>query len=172
MRRRSELAQAAIQILPIAEQYIEGFYHCLDEVARERAYLAFVQAPPLASVREFVRANLAGNVPQFVAVHGDRVVGWCDISPERHEGFGHSGRLGMGVLKEYRSRGIGTRLIAAAMDAARERGLERIELEVFASNRPAIGLYEKMGFVVEGIKRKARKLDGTYQDIVCMARLF
>ena len=165
-------AGATIQILPIAERYIEGFCHCLDAVARERAYLAFVQAPPLASVREFVCAHLAGNVPQFVALDGDRVVGWCDISPERHEGFEHSGRLGMGVLRAYRGRGIGTRLIVAAMDAARERGLERIELEVFASNQPAIGLYKKMGFVVEGIKKKARKLDGRYEDILCMARLF
>jgi hypothetical protein len=104
--RVSELAGATIQILPIAEQYIEGLYHCLDAVARERAYLAFVQAPPLASVREFVRANLAGNVPQFVAVDGDRVVGWCDISPERHEGFEHGGRLGMGVLRAYRGGGV------------------------------------------------------------------
>jgi RimJ/RimL family protein N-acetyltransferase len=39
-------------------------------------------------------------------------------------------------------------------------GLERIELEVFASNTGANRLYEKAGFVVEGVKKKRRKLDG------------
>jgi RimJ/RimL family protein N-acetyltransferase len=47
--------------------------------------------------------------------------------------------------------------------------LERIELEVFASNTPAITLYEKKGFVVEGVKKKARKLDGVYDDMIQMA---
>jgi RimJ/RimL family protein N-acetyltransferase len=47
--------------------------------------------------------------------------------------------------------------------------LERIELGVFASNIPAIKLYEKAGFVVEGVKKKARKLDGVYDDMIQMA---
>ena len=59
----------------------------------------------------------------------------------------------------------------AALDAARAQGLERIELDVYASNRGAIHLYEKFDFEVEGVKRKARKIDGKYDDIVCMALL-
>lgn len=47
--------------------------------------------------------------------------------------------------------------------------MERAELEVFASNRPAIALYEAAGFVHEGVKRRARKLEGVYDDIVLMA---
>lgn len=75
----------------------------------------------------------------------------------------------MGVLSDFRGQGIGQGLIAHALNAARAGGLERVELEVFASNMPAIQLYEKVGFIVEGIKRKARKLDGLYDDIVEMA---
>jgi len=131
-------------------------------------YLAMVQAPPLDSTRAFVLSNIAGNVPQFVAVIDSEVVGWCDISPLRHQGFQHCGELGMGVLKRYRRLGIGQRLIARTIERAKEKGLERIELEVFASNVPAIKLYEKMGFVTEGIKKRARKLDGSYDDVVEM----
>jgi RimJ/RimL family protein N-acetyltransferase len=32
-------------------------------------------------------------------------------------------------------------------------------------------LYEQAGFLVEGIKRKGRKLDGTYDDVIFMAKL-
>lgn len=50
--------------------------------------------------------------------------------------------------------------------AARTKGLEKIELEVFASNAAAIRLYESAGFVQEGCKARARKLDGRYDDIL------
>ena len=50
-------------------------------------------------------------------------------------------------------------------------GIERVELEVFASNERAIAFYRTSGFVTEGIKRRARKLDGVYDDNVFMALL-
>jgi ribosomal protein S18 acetylase RimI-like enzyme len=158
-----------VQIVPIAEEYIESYHRCLDSVARERRYLAFVQAPPLESTRRFVLSNIANGVPQFLALRGKEVVGWCDISPMRFEGFTHCGRLGMGVRKDFRRLGIGTRLIERTISEAKEKGLERIELEVLASNTLAIKLYEKMGFVVEGVKKKTRKLGGAYDDLVEMA---
>jgi RimJ/RimL family protein N-acetyltransferase len=164
----SKAIQQRVQILPIAQEHIESYHQCLDSVARERLYLAILQAPPLDSTRAFVLSNIAGNVPQFVAVVDDEVIGWCDISPLRHVGFQHSGELGMGVHKRYRRLGIGQRLVARTIERAKEKGLERIELEVFASNVPAIKLYEKMGFVTEGIKKKARKIDGDYDDVVEM----
>ena len=42
---------------------------------------------------------------------------------------------------------------------------------MFASNERAIALYRALGFVIEGIKRRARKLDGQYEDNVFMALL-
>jgi ribosomal protein S18 acetylase RimI-like enzyme len=157
-----------ILVLPIAEEYIEGFHRCLDAVARERRYLAFLQAPSLESTREFVLSNVANGVPQFVAVRGSEVVGWCDILPMTREGFTHGGVLGMGVRKDVRRQGIGKRLIVQTLEAAKERGLERVELDVYASNQPAIRLYEKVGFAVEGVRKRARKLDGVYDDLVEM----
>lgn len=157
-----------IQILPITEEHIESYHKCLDSVARERLYLALVEAPPLDSTRAFVLSNIANNVPQLVAVIDNEVIGWCDISPLKHEGFRHRGELGMGIHKRYRRLGIGQQLIARTIQKAMEKGLERIELEVFASNISAIKLYEKTGFVTEAIKKKARKIDGNYDDLVEM----
>jgi ribosomal protein S18 acetylase RimI-like enzyme len=158
-----------VKIVPITEEHIEGFHRCLDSVARERRYLALVQAPPIEFAREFVLSNIAKNVPQVVALSGSEVVGWCDISPMRYEGFTHCGTLGMGVRKDFRRLGIGTRLLEHAIGKAKKRGLERIELEVFASNIPAINLYEKAGFAVEGVKKKGRNLGGEYDDLIVMA---
>ena len=85
------------------------------------------------------------------------------------EGFTHVGALGMGVAASHRRRGVGEQLAKAALNRSRAAGLKRVELEVFASNRAAIKLYEKLGFEREGVKRSARYLDGAYDDLVLMA---
>jgi ribosomal protein S18 acetylase RimI-like enzyme len=164
-----ETVSSDYRIVPVAEKYIESYYKCLDLVARERRYLALVQAPPLESTRQFILSNIANGIPQFVALSSEEVVGWCDISPLGLEGFIHCGRLGMGVRDGFRRRGIGTRLFAKSIQRAKDRGLQRVELEVLASNTPAIKFYEGVGFVVEGVKKKARRLDGAYDDLIMMA---
>ena len=155
--------------MAISERHIEGYNRCLDSVARERRYIGFVRGPSLESSREFVLSNIQNGVPQFVALKRDEVVGWCDISPGKREGFTHCGTLGMGIIRDHRRQGIGTRLMELTIGAAKARGMERVELEVYASNVPAISLYEKRGFVHEGVKRRARKIDGVYDDILVMA---
>ena len=100
-----------------------------------------------------------------------RIVGWCDITPRQRHGSEHVGTLGMGVVASCRGQGVGSRLLQHTLDAARKLGLERIELEVFASNRDAIAFYERHGFQHEGRKTKARKLDGEYDDELMMAMM-
>jgi RimJ/RimL family protein N-acetyltransferase len=161
-----------IRIVPTTEAHIEGLQRCVDAVARERRWLGFVEGPPLVQTRAFVGMILGGAGVQFVALNdADEVVGWCDILRLDQESFRHGWRLGMGLLPAVRGQGVGRRLAEAAIAAAKERGAERIELEVFASNKAAIALYERLGFVREGVKRRARKLDGEYDDIVQMALL-
>jgi len=69
------------RIEPIAEQHIDSFREAVDAVARERRYLLFLEAPPLAAVRAFVRGNIAKGHAQCVALAGEKVVGWCDSGP-------------------------------------------------------------------------------------------
>ncbi|MER6470083.1 GNAT family N-acetyltransferase [Streptomyces collinus] len=71
-----------------------------------------------------------------------------------------------------RGRGIGTeatRLIVA--HAFGELGLHRIELAAWAHNRRALRVYEKVGFVVEGVKREVQLRDGVWADEVIMSIL-
>ena len=107
---------------------------------------------------------------QYVVLEGEKVVGWADIIPMSHPTMKHVGGLGMGVVANYRNQGIGGKLLTSVMQHAWDSGLKRLELEVFADNQAAIHLYEKHGYVQEGVKRYARLIDGTYQDIVVMAQ--
>lgn len=159
------------QILPIALEHIAGFRETLGSVARERAWLAHIDTPDLAWATDFVTNNIARGHAQFVAVEQGTVVGWCDILPNHRPGFEHSGSVGMGVLREWRGKGLGKALLEACIQKASANGLTRIELEVYSDNTAAIALYRKLGFVDEGLKRRARVLDGRVQDLLVMALL-
>jgi putative acetyltransferase len=84
----------------------------------------------------------------------------------------HVGQIGMGVHDAYQGRGAGAALMAALTDTAdRWLGLKRIELTVYADNARAIGLYERFGFVGEGLHRDFAWRDGAFVDALAMARL-
>jgi ribosomal protein S18 acetylase RimI-like enzyme len=159
----------SVRIVPITEEHVDSYHACLDAIARERRYLALLQAPAIEATRAFVRHNIANGEIQLVAVDGADVVGWCDIVSRPHQGFEHVGALGMGVAAKHRRHGLGEQLVREALRMSRDKGLERIELEVFASNQAAIALYRKLGFQEEGTKRRARRLDGNYDDVLLLA---
>src|SRR5919198_501367 len=106
-------------VVPMAEQHIGGFRQAVDSVARERKYLAMIEAPPHHQVRKFVLESMAAGAPQFVALADDRVIGWCDVFPKPHGTLKHSGTLGMGLIEPYRGRGIGAELMRATLRAAK-----------------------------------------------------
>ena len=99
------------------------------------------------------------------------MVGWALVMPNDAFGMTHSSWLALGVRRDFRRRGIGRRLMDGVIEKAWQSGLERIELIVWADNRPAIDLYEKLGFQREGVLRNFRFLDGKYTDAVMMALL-
>jgi RimJ/RimL family protein N-acetyltransferase len=83
----------------------------------------------------------------------------------------HVGTLGMSVRADWRGKGVGRALMTDALAWAPTAGIKRIELYVYCRNAPAIALYEKFGFVVEG-RRKAMIREGdTYLDDFVMGRV-
>jgi RimJ/RimL family protein N-acetyltransferase len=160
-----------VAIVPLAAQHIESFHSALDVVARERRYLLLLEAPPLENTREFVLGSLAGGNPHFVALANGNVVGWCDIRRQPFASVAHRGALGMGIVPPYRGQGIGLRLLAATVEKAAQAGFTRVEFEVRTDNERAIALYEKFGFVREGVVRLAVRIDGASVDAIAMAMM-
>ena len=162
-----------VRIVPGTAGHAEGFNRCVGVVANERRYLNFQDSPSLASSREWIDTCLEKDFPFFVALVDKELVGWCDIARDLSmPGRDHGGRLTMAVLPAQRGQGIGQQLLQATLGRARDIGLERVELEVYADNDRAITLYRDAGFVIEGYRHRARKLGGVYSDIITMATFF
>lgn len=161
----------SISISPIAADDIASFRACLDEVARERRFLALLEAPPLEHMIGFVGENIAKGIPHVVARDANRVVGWCDILPGWHHTLRHCGSLGVGMLASHRGRGLGEALFKACLPLAKQAGITRIELEARSDNEPALRLYRRLGFRHEGTKERGMFVDGEYKDTMAMALL-
>lgn len=159
-------------IEPFTLNYLKSFHDALDSVAREKNFLAFLEAPTLNELKNFVNNNISNNWPHLVARVDKKVIGWCDISPLDRPVFNHIGCLGMGIVKEFRNFGIGKNLLQQSLELVKAKGLTRIELTVRENNIPAISLYKKFGFVKEGFHKNAVLIDGKYENHISMALLF
>jgi len=130
---------------------------------------------PFPSIEQWRKrfAEPAEGIHSLVACVDGEVVGTLGLhtfpnSPRRR----HTGGIGMAVRDDWQGKGIGTALMQAAVDLAEKwLNLSRLELEVYTDNAPAIRLYEKFGFQVEGKHIDADFRDGEYADIFVMARL-
>lgn len=101
------------------------------------------------------------------------VVGSCGLHPVGLQlRRRHAMMLGISVAPGAHRRGVGSALMAAMCDYAdRWAGILRLELTVFVDNTPAIALYRKFGFEVEGTHRAYAMRDGAFADVFAMARL-
>lgn len=82
----------------------------------------------------------------------------------------HVSTFGITILKAYSGLKIGSLLIKNVIEWSKENGVEKIELEVFEENIPAIGLYKKFGFIVEGRKNRNIKINDKYKDTLLLAK--
>ncbi|HEV2673182.1 MAG TPA: GNAT family N-acetyltransferase [Aliidongia sp.] len=124
--------------------------------------------------RDAIRKRLESIDPsrhRLVAVADGRVVGLLSL----HRGEGrraHAGEIALLVHDDFHGRGIGRKLTEACIDLAENwLGLTRIELGVFVDNAPAIALYGKCGFEIEGTERRWALRGGVLVDAHRMARV-
>jgi RimJ/RimL family protein N-acetyltransferase len=131
-------------------------------VAQERDGIA---TEPPVDIGQRTAMAARGADSSVVAVAGGRIVGALHVEVSRF-GFGD---LGMLVDRGWRGRGVGSALLRAGIDWARDRGLHKLCLEVFPHNTAAIALYSKFGFAEEGRRvRQYRRASGELWDSILM----
>jgi ribosomal protein S18 acetylase RimI-like enzyme len=154
------VAGSAFLVRPAVEADRLPLAHLFAAVAEERDGIA--TEPP---VDIDLRAATWTLDETLVAVADNELIGSLHLGVSRF-GFGE---IGMLVARDWRGRGVGSKLLAAAIESARERGLHKLSLGVFPHNAPAIALYRKHGFVEEGRRLKHfRRTNGELWDVIDM----
>jgi ribosomal protein S18 acetylase RimI-like enzyme/DNA-binding MarR family transcriptional regulator len=140
-RIRARMASApAVQILPFAPRYAADFKRLNLEWLRRYFRVEPIDEQVLSNPLRIVRAGGA----IFFARADNRIVGTCALI---HEGAGRFELSKMAVTAGIQGLGIGRKLLAAAIEAFHARGGRELFLETNSVLKPAIGLYESVGFV-------------------------
>jgi ribosomal protein S18 acetylase RimI-like enzyme len=116
----------------------------------------------LAAVEKGERLSVVAEVEGHVIGHVEVRIGRCYES--------HTGVVGIAVRRGFRDLGIGTELMRMTERLAKERGLELLTLEVFATNSRAIHVYEKLRYTIVGRVPKAVYKEESYVDKLIMAK--
>ncbi|MDX2248493.1 MAG: GNAT family N-acetyltransferase [Bacteroidia bacterium] len=153
----------------------EAYLDLLSSIESESPYALLEPGERRTTIREQmaeIEAILArDNQTILVVEDGADLVGWLGAFGETYRRVEHNVLLGVGVHENYRRRGIGTWLFTEIEKWAWDQNIRRMELLVLTQNKPAISLYRKMGFQIEGTKRESYLLNGEYLDEYLMSKL-
>lgn len=129
---------------------------------------------PISKLRE--RSNQALESPTDLSLgvfDNGKIIGqlFFKISYPEHPWVKHIGEFGMTVLKDYWGQGIGSSLLTQMESFAKCVGVTRIEAKVRCSNQRGVSLYNKSGYEIEGTRKKAALIDGSFEDEYYIAKL-
>lgn len=108
----------------------------------------------------------------LIAETGGRHIGNASLmSAGGFKRYRHRCEIAIALYQEYCGLGIGKAMLKMVFDIAKKAGYEQAELEVIANNKPAIALYEKLGFQKYGtFPDNMKYADGSYVDAYWMMK--
>ena len=107
----------------------------------------------------------------FVAEENEKLVGYLMAIGGSVKRTKHSAYLVVGILREFRGKGIGTALFQNLDIWARNHAISRLELTTVTQNEAGVALYKKSGFEIEGTKRNSLCINGLSYDEYYMSKL-
>ena len=165
---------SALKILLRARESKDGFD--LLELFNERSFArcaatrdAFASAGELNRWLDHIVADRKFEV---VAILEGRVVGFGGLYA-LGDRLSHTGWIMVGVRHDAQRRGIGSILLRVLLATAeRVAKLTKVQLTVFVDNAPAIRLYQRLGFEIEGVHRQFARRDDGFVSAYSMALFF
>lgn len=141
----------------------------INELADEKAFLANLDKVTLEQETEWLESLLEQcrekKSIHVVVEHDGIYSGACEARIGDGE-TAHAANVGISLKRQLRGRGVGKRLMHFVMDLARhDYAIELFWLQTFSDNKPAISLYENLGFEIAGTIPAYHKRDGEYFDI-------
>lgn len=139
----------------------------LSALAKAPAMFGSTYALEVIKPSSFFQSCLSGSMI-FGVYHQDQIIGLATLTQERGIKLAHKAVLSSVFIEpEFQSQGIATALLRAVI-AYSQAQVEQVLLSVAANNQSAIKLYQKMGFEVYGVEKKALKNNNEYTDELLM----
>lgn len=125
-----------------------------------------------------IKTYICGMDPErnllLVAVSGSKVVGvlsGIQMDQGKRPQTAHVMSIGLHITPEYRGLGIGSKMLHYAADWAKEHEFEKLEADIFMTNKKSLHLFERAGFIEEGTRHKRIRIGKQYIDEVLLGRI-
>ena len=137
------------------------------------AYSGTLQLPHMSlELWEKRISNIPDNVYSYLALVDGVPVGNLGLEVCKTPRRRHVASIGMAVKDGETGKGVGSALLATAIDLSENwLNLKRLELTVYVDNEPAINLYRKFAFKIEGESEAYAFRNGKYVSAYHMARI-
>lgn len=121
----------------------------------------------------WLAARGEGGFPVLVLADAEgAVLAYGSFGPWRNfDGYRHTVEHSVYVRQDCRGMGLGRRMLAALIDAARAQGRHVMVAAIDASNEASIALHRQLGFEDAGVVRQAGFKFGRWLDLQCMSLL-
>ncbi|MDA8488915.1 MULTISPECIES: N-acetyltransferase [unclassified Kluyvera] len=140
--------------------------------AQPEVYHNTLQVPHPSSHMWQERLADQPGIKQLVACIDEQVVGHLSIAIPQRPRRSHVADFGICVDTRWQNRGVASALMRTMIDMCDNwLRVDRIELTVFVDNAPAVAVYQKHGFEIEGTGRNYALRNGEYVDAYFMARV-
>jgi len=145
-------------------------HQCMGETPFLARYPDEIRLTVSQEAQYIEEMNAKANGLLLGAFLGRELVGMCNIRPAApNERYCHRADMGIMIVKKHWGKGIGSAMMQALIEAAKETAFEQIELDVVSTNSAAIALYQKYGFSQYGLLEHGMKYrDGSYADLLLM----
>ncbi|MCX6719930.1 MAG: GNAT family N-acetyltransferase [Candidatus Staskawiczbacteria bacterium] len=137
-------------------KFAKEFLDFINSLIEEDAKILMNKKMNLKEEMEFLEKGTKGVREKrkiyLIARDGNKVVANTSIEIGVYK-RNHIGRFAIGIRNGYRGSGLGTYLMQEIMKLAKKElnpNPRIFQLEVYENNKPAIGLYKKMGFKIVG----------------------
>lgn len=162
-----------MEIRRLSRRYYKKLHKLFYNLDKESEFLLFEEGERKITEEE-VHKMLSSSLEDLVfigAFDGEELIGYLSSFRGKYNRIRHVSYSVVGIRKKYRSKGIGRKLFEELFIWAYENNIKRLELTVACNNIIAINLYKKVGFKVEGLKKRAIFKDGLYYDEYYMSKL-
>ena len=161
-------------IRPITLDDVENFYHMMCWLDEETEYMMYepgerqLKSNNLDDLKERIEVAVSGEDFLMVTVNdNEEIVGYIWAERGKMNRISHTAYIITGIRKAYHRQGIGSKFFNMLYEWAGENGIVRLEFV----NTGAKHLYEKNGFIVEGVRLKSMKVNGRFVDEYYMGKI-
>ena len=149
----------------------------LDQIGHESSFTSLDEngiAMSESEMQRFINKQAqSDNQITLLAYLNEELAGVINITADQRPRVRHIGDIFLGIKKAYWGNGLGSILMEEAIEWVQSSGsIRRLQLTVQKRNTAAVHLYEKMGFIIEGLQERGAYIEGgEFLDVYLMGQL-